>query len=94
MTIQYDHGAVNDLGSGVGQQAAMLTDIHQDIQNRTTQVGNHFQGQAHQAFFEAQTQMLKGFEELIETVMQHGQTIHSVNASAHATDASSTNFFV
>jgi hypothetical protein len=38
--------------------------------------------------------MLKGFEELIETVMQHGQTIHSVNASAHATDASSTNFFV
>jgi hypothetical protein len=38
--------------------------------------------------------MLKGFEGLIETVAQHGSTIHSVNQSAHATDASSTNFFV
>jgi hypothetical protein len=39
-------------------------------------------------------QMLRGFEGLIETVAQHGQTIHTVNASAHATDLSSTNFFV
>ena len=30
---------------------------------------------------------------LIETVAQHGQTIHTVNASAHATDLSSTNLF-
>lgn len=94
MTIQYDHGAVNDLGSGVGQHAAMLTDHHQTIKGATDQIGGFFQGQAHQAFYEAQTQMLQGFEELIETVMQHGQTIHAVNASAHATDASSTNFFV
>jgi WXG100 family type VII secretion target len=94
MTIQYDHGAVNDLGSGVGQQAATLMGLHDDIKHQTDQVGGFFQGQAHQAFYEAQIQMLKGFEGLIETVMQHGQTIHSVNASAHATDASSTNFFV
>lgn len=94
MTIQYDHGAVNDLGSGVGQQAATLLGHHDHIKNVTTQISGHFQGQASQAFIEAQTQMLKGFEELIETVMQHGQTIHAVNASAHATDASSTNFFV
>lgn len=94
MTIQYDHGAVDDLGSGVGQQAASLMAEYEAIKNQTTQSGNYFQGQAHQAFVEAQTQMLRGFEELIETVMQHGQTIHSVNASAHATDASSTNFFV
>ncbi len=94
MTIQYDHGAVDDLGSGVVQQAAGLEGEYHTIKSETDRVGGAFQGQAYQAFFEAQTQMLKGFEGLIETVMQHGQTIHSVNASAHATDASSTNFFV
>lgn len=94
MTIQYDHGSVSDLASGVGNQAAMLMSEHDLIKNKTDQIGGFFQGQAHQAFYEAQIQMLKGFEGLIETVAQHGQTIHSVNASAHATDASSSNFFV
>jgi uncharacterized protein YukE len=72
----------------------MLMEIHDDIKSRTDQIGGFFQGQAHQAFYEAQIQMLKGLEGLIETVAQHGQTVHSVNNSAHATDASSTNFFV
>ena len=56
-------------------------------------IAGFFQGQAHAAFYEAQVQMLRGFEGLIETVAQHGQTIHTVNASAHATDLSSTNLF-
>jgi WXG100 family type VII secretion target len=94
MTIQYDHGSVSDLASGVGNQAATLMGEHDLIKQKTDQIGGFFQGQAHQAFYEAQIQMLQGFEGLIETVAQHGQTIHSVNASAHATDASSTNFFV
>ncbi|MGH3958664.1 WXG100 family type VII secretion target [Mycobacterium sp.] len=92
--IQYDHGVVDDLGSGVGNQAAILLEHHDDIKHRTDQIAGFFQGQAHAAFYEAQIQMLRGFEGLIETVAQHGQTIHTVNASAHATDLSSANFFV
>ncbi|MGH3968938.1 MAG: WXG100 family type VII secretion target [Mycobacterium sp.] len=92
--IQYDHGVVDDLASGVGQNAATLMEHHEDIRHRTDQIASFFQGQAHAAFYEAQIQMLRGFEGLIETVAQHGQTINTVNASAHATDLSSTNFFV
>ncbi|MFY9764005.1 MAG: WXG100 family type VII secretion target [Mycobacterium sp.] len=92
--IQYDHGVVDDLGSGVGNQAAILMEHHDDIKHRTDQIGGFFQGQAHAAFYEAQIQMLRGFEGLIETVAQHGQMIKTVNASAHATDLSSTNLFI
>ena len=41
---------------------------HDDIKHRTDQIAGYFQGQAHAAFYEAQIQMLKGFEGLIETV--------------------------
>jgi uncharacterized protein YukE len=92
--IQYDHGVVNDLASGVGNNAAVLMEHHEDIRHRTEQIAGFFQGQAHTSFHEAQVQMLRGLEGLIETVAQHGQTIHSVNAAAHATDLSSANFFV
>jgi uncharacterized protein YukE len=92
--IQYDHGVVNDLASGVGNNAAVLMEHHEDIRHRTEQIAGFFQGQAHASFHEAQVQMLRGLEGLIETVAQHGQTIHTVNAAAHATDLSSANFFV
>lgn len=92
--IQYDHGAVDDLASGVGNNAAVLMEHHEDIKQRTEQIAGFFHGQAHAAFHEAQLQMLRGLEGLIETVAQHGQTIHTVNAQAHATDLSSANFFV
>jgi uncharacterized protein YukE len=92
--IQYDHGVVDDLGSGIGNQAAILMEHHDDIKHRTDQIANFFQGQAHAAFYEAQIHMLRGFEGLIQTVSQHGATVKTVNASAHATDLSSTNYFV
>jgi uncharacterized protein YukE len=91
--IQYDHGAVADLASGVGNNAAILMEHHDDIKHRTDQVAGFFQGQAHTAFHEAQIQMLRGLEGLIETVAQHGQTINTVHNNAISTDLQSVNFF-
>jgi uncharacterized protein YukE len=91
--IQYEHGGVDGLGADTINSAAILMEHHDDIKNRTQQIADFFQGQAHAAFHEAQVQMLRGFEGLIETVTQHGSTVRTVNANAHSTDLQSANLF-
>jgi WXG100 family type VII secretion target len=85
--ITYNHGMVSDLASGVGQNAAQLMEMHDDIQQRTNAIADFFEGQAGTAFHEAQMQMLRGFQGLIQTVSQHGTTIQNVNEGAAQTDA-------
>lgn len=91
--ITYNHGAVADFASDVGSRAAQLMEIHDDIQQRTNAIADFFQGSAAISFHEAQMQMLHGLQGLIQTVNQHGQTISSVNESAHSTDMQMSNLF-
>lgn len=91
--ITYNHGAVSDFAADVGTRAAQLTEIHDDIQQRTNAIADFFEGNAAAGFHEAQMQMLRGLQGLIQTVSQHGQTISSVNEGAHATDLSMSNLF-
>lgn len=91
--ITYNHGAVADFASDVGSRAAQLMEIHDDIQQRTNAIADFFQGSAAASFHEAQMQMLNGLQGLIHTVNQHGQTISSVNESAHSTDMQMSNLF-
>ena len=91
--ITYHHGMVSDLASDVGQSAAQLLEMHDDIQQRTNAIADFFEGQAGTAFHDAQMQMLRGFEGLIQTVSQHGSTIQSVNENAHATDVQMSQVF-
>lgn len=85
--ITYNHGMVSDLASDVGQSAAQLMEMHDDIQQRTNAIADFFEGKAGSAFHEAQMQMLHGFEGLIQTVSQHGATIQNVNEHAAMTDS-------
>lgn len=85
--ITYNHGMVSELASDVGQNAAQLMEMHDDIQQRTNAIAEFFSGKAGTAFHEAQMQMLQGFEGLIQTVSQHGHTIQSVNEGAAMTDS-------
>jgi WXG100 family type VII secretion target len=91
--ITYHHGAVADFASDVGSRAAQLTEIHDDIQQRTNAIADFFQGSAATSFHEAQMQMLHGLQGLIQTVSRHGQTISSVNEGAHSTDMQMSNLF-
>ena len=91
--ITYNHGLVAEFASDVGNRAAQLMEIHDDIQQRTNAIADFFQGSAATSFHEAQMQMLHGLQGLIQTVSQHGQTISSVNEGAHATDLSMSNLF-
>lgn len=91
--ITYNHGAVADFASDVGARAAQLMDIHDDVQQRTNAIVEFFEGNAAAGFREAQSQMLRGLQGLIQTVSRHGQTISSVNEGAHATDLSMSNLF-
>lgn len=91
--ITYDHGAVADFAADVGTRAAQLMEIHDDIRQRTNAIADFFQGSAATAFHEAQMQMLHGLQGLIQTVSRHGQTIGSVNESAHSTDLHMSNLF-
>lgn len=91
--ITYNHGLVAEFASDVGNRAAQLMEIHDDIQQRTNAIADFFQGSAATSFHEAQMQMLHGLQGLIQTVSRHGQTIGSVNEGAHATDLSMSNLF-
>jgi WXG100 family type VII secretion target len=91
--ITYNHGAVSDFASDVGSRSAQLMEIHDDILHRTNAVADFFQGNAATTFHEAQLQMLQGLQGLIQTMNQHGQTIGSVNESAHQTDLMMGNLF-
>ncbi|WP_099025856.1 WXG100 family type VII secretion target [Mycolicibacterium palauense] len=91
--ITYNHGGVADFASDVGNRAAQLMEIHDDIMQRTNAIADFFQGAAAGSFHEAQMQMLQGLQGLIETVSRHGSTISNVNESAHATDLQMGNLF-
>lgn len=91
--ITYNHGGVADFASDVGARSAQLMEIHDDILQRTNAVAEFFQGTAATTFHEAQMQMLRGLQGLVETMNHHGQTISSVNESAHQTDVMMGNLF-
>jgi WXG100 family type VII secretion target len=91
--ITYNHGAVSDFASDVGSRSAQLMEIHDDILHRTNTIAEFFQGAAASSFHEAQLQMLKGLQGLVDTMNQHGQTIGSVNEGAHQTDMMMGNLF-
>lgn len=91
--ITYNHGGVADFASDVGARSAQLMEIHDDIQQRTNAIADFFQGAAATSFHEAQIQMLHGLRGLVETMNKHGQTISSVNDSAHQTDVMMGNLF-
>ena len=90
--ITYNHGGVADFASDVGACSAQLMQIHDDIAQRTNAIADFFQGAAATAFHESQMQML-GASGLIHTMNKHGQTISSVNESAHQTDLMMGNLF-
>lgn len=92
-SITYNHGGVADFASDVGTRSAQLLEIHDDILHRTNAVADFFQGAAATSFRESQMQMLQGLQGLIQTMNQHGQTISSVNESAHQTDVMMGNLF-
>ena len=92
-SITYNHGGVADFASDVGTRSAQLMEIHDDVLQRTNAVADFFQGAAATAFRESQMQMLQGLQGLIQTMNQHGQTIGSVNESAHNTDVMMGNLF-
>ena len=92
-SITYNHGGVADFASDVGTRSAQLLEIHDDILHRTNAVADFFQGTAATSFRESQMQMLQGLQGLIQTMNQHGQTISSVNESAHQTDVMMGNLF-
>ena len=85
--ITYNHGMVSELASDVGQRAAQLMEMHDDVQQRTNAIAEFFEGKAGTAFHEAQMQMLLGFQSLIQTVSRHGTTIQNVNEGAAMTDS-------
>lgn len=92
-TITYNHAGVSDLADQVGQRAAHLMEMHDDVQRRTNAVAEFFQGEAGKGFHEAQTMMLSGFEDLIAVVSRHGSTIEAVRASAHSADLNGATLF-
>jgi len=91
--ITYNHGGVADFAADVGARSAQLMTIHDDILHRTNAIADFFQGSAATSFHEAQLQMLKGLQGLVETMNHHGRTISSVNDSAHQTDVMMGNLF-
>lgn len=91
--ITYNHGGVAEFASDVGARSAQLMEIHDDIRQRTNAIAEFFQGAAAASFHEAQLQMLHGLRGLVETMNTHGQTISSVNDSAHQTDVMMGNLF-
>ncbi|AKN15713.1 WXG100 family type VII secretion target [Mycobacterium haemophilum] len=85
--ITYNYAAVGAFASDVGQRAAQLMEIHQDILQRTQAMADYFRGKGALTFFDAQQQMLHGLEGLIQTVSRHGQVVNNTMDSAQATDA-------
>jgi len=84
--ITYDHGGVADLSSAVGQTAARLMEIHDDVLNKTNALAPYFEGVAGGQFHNRQVQILKGLDGLIQIVMTHGSKISESSELAHALD--------
>jgi uncharacterized protein YukE len=84
--ITYVHGAIADLSSTVGNTAAQLMEIHDDVLSKTQALQDFFKGEAGTAFNARQTQILKGLDGLIQTVMTHGSKIMESTELAHALD--------
>ena len=91
--ITYNHGGVADFAAEGGARWSQLMAIHDDILQRTNAIADFFQGAAATSFQEAQAQMLRGLQGLVETMNHHGRTISSVNDSAHQTDVMMGNLF-
>lgn len=84
--IKYVHGAVADLASQVGNTAARLMEIHDDVLSKTTALQPFFEGEAGTQFHNRQVQILKGLDGLIQIVMTHGSKILESSELAHALD--------
>ena len=91
--ITYHHGGVADFASDVGARSAQLMELHDDVAQRTNAIADFFEGTAAASFHQAQMQMLRGLQGLIDTMAQHGRTISAVNDSAHQTDVMMGNLF-
>jgi WXG100 family type VII secretion target len=91
--ITYNYAAVGDFASDVGQRAAQLMEIHQDVLQRTNALADYFLGKGATAFFDAQQQMLHGLENLAQHVTQHHDVVLNTLASAQATDSQVQGFF-
>jgi WXG100 family type VII secretion target len=84
--ITYSYAAIDAFASDMGQRAAQLMEIRQDILERTQALADYFMGKGATAFFDAQQQMLHGLEGLIHTVSQHQRAVNNTAESAAATD--------
>ncbi|CAN5399342.1 N/A [soil metagenome] len=92
--ILYNHGMVSALSSTVGTSAMSLQSIHDDVRNQTEAIAEFFQGEAATVFRENQMLMLSAFQDLIEVMSKHGQTIETVRNDADTADKTMSNFFV
>lgn len=91
--IVYNHAAVSGLSGDIGNQAAQLMEIHDDVLHLTQALADFFQGHGATSFFDAQQQMLHGLEGLIQTVSLHGQTVTNVHNDAITADQQIGHFF-
>lgn len=91
--ITYNPGSVAAVSSDMINQAGQLTELQSDVAQKTGALAEFFEGKGATAFFDAQHQMLSGFQELIDTMHQHGQTVSDVLHSAIATDSSLSHLF-
>lgn len=91
--ITYNPGVVGQFATDVGTTASQLSEIHQDVAQKTGALSEFFAGQGATGFFDAQQQMLTGLDGLNQTVAQHGSTVGHVLSSAISTDQSMRNLF-
>lgn len=84
--ITYVHGGVAELSSQVGNTAAQLMEIHDQVMESTNKLAPFFEGEAGTAFHARQMQILKGLDALIQIVMTHGSKIMESSELAHALD--------
>ncbi|CDO86046.1 hypothetical protein AWC29_28820 [Mycobacterium triplex] len=91
--IVYNHAAVSGLSGDIATQAAQLMEIKDDVYHITQSLAEFFQGQGATAFFDAQQQMLHGFDDMIQTVSLHGHTVNTVHENAINTDQATQAFF-
>lgn len=91
--IVYNHAAVSGLSGDIATQAAQLMEIKDDVYHITQSLAEFFQGHGATAFFDAQQQMLHGFDDMIQTVSLHGHTVTSVHENAINTDSAIGSLF-
>lgn len=91
--IVYNHAAVSGLSGDIAAQASQLMEIHDDVLHITQQLAEFFQGHGATTFFDAQQQMLRGLQDMIQTVSLHGHTVNTVHENAITTDHQTSLFF-